>query len=168
MALSRRTSPAQVTRQAEWTQPPTEDTLANDARGQYYEQNSDRRDPARGREISEITCKHFEQVISTMIPSSTCSSSDPTESAPVNSMVTQPSDKDTEELEVRKTLKEGEKQVIVNNYYISDKEIGWKQILKSEIPANIPGTLGQTTPSEISLNHKSIENSIRKTKVGHE
>ena len=105
----------------------TEDTLVNDTRGQHHEQNSDRMDPVRGREISEITHKHLEQVLNAMIPSSTCSSSDQTESAPVNSLVTQTSYKDTEEPEARKSLKEGEKQVIVNNYYTSDKETGWKR-----------------------------------------
>ena len=51
-----------------------------------------------------------------MIPSSTCSSSDPTENVPMNSLVTQLGNK------------EMEKQVIVNNYYIRDKEEGWKQV----------------------------------------
>ena len=51
--------------------------------------------------------KHLEQVISTMIPSSTCSASDPTENVPTNSLATQWGDRE-------------EKQVIVNNYYIKD------------------------------------------------
>ena len=106
MASSRRTSPAQVTRQAEWAQIPTEETLANNMRDQQYEHNGDRRDPVRGREISEITRKHLEQVISAMIPSSTCSSSDPIKSAPGNSIVAQPSNRDMEELEAKQILKE--------------------------------------------------------------
>ena len=100
-----------------------------------------------------------------MIPSSTCSSSDPTESAPVNSIVMQPSDKDTGELETRRILREEEKQMIVNNYYIHDKESGWKQIPESEIPPNIPGTLVQPTPGEILPNNTAIENSIGETKA---
>ena len=99
-------------------------------RDQNYEQIHNRRDLSRRREISEITWKHLERVINAMIPFTTCSSSDPIESAPVNSMVTQPSDRDIEEPEFKQTSKEGEKQVIVNNYYISDKESGWKQLME--------------------------------------
>ena len=85
-----------------------------------------------------------------MIPSSTCSSSDPIESIPVNSMVTQPSDREVEEFEFKQTPKEGEKQVIVNNYYISDKESGGKQLMEGEILPNISGNASQRTSSEIS------------------
>ena len=65
----------------------------------------------------------MEQVISTMIPSSTCSASDPTENVPTNSLAMQWGDKE-------------EKQVIVNNYYIRDKEEGWKQVKQGEISPN--------------------------------
>ena len=71
-----------------------------------------------------------------MILSSTCSSSDPVESAPANSLVTQPSYREVEEVEPKQTPKVGEKQVIVNNYYISDKETGWKQLREGEISPN--------------------------------
>ena len=115
MASSRRTSLAQVTQQEDWVHIPTEEITTYDTRGQNYpqhEQISERRDPDKGREISEIMCKHLEQVISAMIPSSTCSSSDQIESAPVNSMVTQMTHKNGEDMETRKTLKQEEKQNI--------------------------------------------------------
>ena len=74
-----------------------------------------------------------------MIPSSRCSSLDPVDSAPVNSLATQPSERDTEGLEFKQVLKEKEKQVIVNNYYIGYKENGWKQLVEGKILPNIPG-----------------------------
>ena len=55
-----------------------------------------------------------------MIPSSTCSASDPTENVPTNSLAIQWGDKE-------------ERQVIVNNYYIRDKAEGWKQVKQSKI-----------------------------------
>ena len=61
---------------------------------------------------------------------------DPIESGPVNSIVTQPSDREVEELEVKQATRQKEKQVIVNNYYISDKERSWKQLAEGEIPLN--------------------------------
>ena len=73
-----------------------------------------------------------------MIPSSTCSSSDPTENVPMNSLATQLGDKETE------------KQVIVNNYYIRDKEEGWKQVKASEISPNNSRNYTQNKPSKIS------------------
>ena len=74
-----------------------------------------------------------------MIPSSTCSSSDPIESDPVNSMATHTSDREMGHPENKQTWTEGEKQVIVNNYYISDRENGWKQLARGEILPDIPG-----------------------------
>ena len=109
--------------------------------------------------------KYLEQVISAMIPSSTCSSSDLTENGPVNNMVTQQSDRNTEWLEPRKVSKEVEKQVIVNNYYISDKETHWKQLMKNEILSNIPGTLAWPILSKILPNNTAIEHPERKTKT---
>ena len=53
-----------------------------------------------------------------MIPSSTCSSMDPTESVPVNSLVSQPAERSMEGMELKQVSTEREKQVIVNNYYI--------------------------------------------------
>ena len=99
MTLSRRTSPTQVNRQTEWTQLELED-------GSMIRTNSQNlgRETGRRREISDITRRHLEQVINTMIPSSTYSSLDPIESAPTNSMVTQPSGKDREEQEPTQTL----------------------------------------------------------------
>ena len=44
------------------------------------------------------------------------------ESDPTNSMVTQPSDRGIGEPEAKQATIQKEKQVIANNYYISDKE----------------------------------------------
>ena len=55
-----------------------------------------------------------------MIPSSTCSASDPTENVPTNSLATHWGDKE-------------EKQVIVNNYYIRDKAEGWKTKTRQDL-----------------------------------
>ena len=71
-----------------------------------------------------------------MIPSSTCSSMDPADSAPVNSLVSQSTEKSIEGTELKQISTEREKQVIVNNYYINDGKEGWKQLEKSEIPPN--------------------------------
>ena len=87
MASSRRTSPAQIGRQQEWPEEPSEEAISSDTRVQN---NEDQREGERKRELSEITQKHLERVINTMIPSSMCSSMDPMESAPVNSLVSQP------------------------------------------------------------------------------
>ena len=80
-----------------------------------------------------------------MIPSSTSSSSDPTENVPTNSLATQWGDK------------EPEKQVIVNNYYIRDKEEGWKQVKSSEILLNNSRSYTQNRPSEILPNETTME-----------
>ena len=110
------------------------------------------RDPGERRQISQITWKHLEQVISAMILSSTCNSSDPVESTPANSLVTQPSYREVEEVEPKQTPKVGEKQVIVNNYYISDKESGWKQLQEGEIPPNRSEATSRRTSGEILAN----------------
>ena len=86
-----------------------------------------------------------------MIPSSTCSSSDLTENVPMNSLVTQLGDKETE------------KQVIVNNYYIKDKEEGWKQVKVSEILPNNSKDYTQSKPSEILPNETTLEVTINQT-----
>ena len=121
MALSRRTSPAHVNRQSKWIQPNVEIERMDITRQQKCDETLGECDLVRRRDILEITQKHLERVISAMIPSSTCSSSDPTENVPMKSLATQLGDK------------EPEKQVIVNNYYIRDKEEGWKQMKVSEI-----------------------------------
>ena len=87
-----------------------------------------------------------------MIPSSTCSSSDQVESAPANSLVTQPSYREVEEVEPKQTPKVWEKQVIVNNYYISDKENGWKQLREGEIPPNRSEVTSRRMSGEILPN----------------
>ena len=61
---------------------------------------------------------------------------DPMESAPVNSLVSQPAERSMEGTELKQVSMEREKQVIVNNYYISDGKEGWKQLEKSKIPLN--------------------------------
>ena len=111
MASSRRASPVHTNKQTDWTQPITQVERTDIAGQQKYDETTSKNDPTRRRDISEITRKHLERVISTMIPSSTCSASDPTENVPTNSLVTQWGDKE-------------EKQVIVNNYYIRDKAEG--------------------------------------------
>ena len=167
MASSRRTSPAHMGKQNEWTQPTVEMERTETTRQQKYDELPEESDPARRRDISEITHKHLERVISTIIPSSTCSSSDPTENVPMNSLATQPCDKELE------------KQVIFNNYYIKDKEEGWKQVKVSEIPPNYlkiytqsklrenlpngPKTYTQNKQSEILPHETMMEATIDQT-----
>ena len=55
--------------------------------------------------------------------------------------------------------------MIVNNYYISDKENSWKQLMKSKILPNMSGTPVQVTSSEISPNNIPIEHSTGKAKT---
>ena len=97
MASSRRTSPAQTGRQQEWAQEPNDEAITSGIRVQN---NQDQREGERRRELSEITGKHLERVINTMIPPSTCSSMDPVESAPVNSLVLQPTERSIEGTEL--------------------------------------------------------------------
>ena len=154
MASSRRTSPAHADRQMDWTQQTVQTERVDTARQQKYDETIGESDTIRRRDISEITRKPMEQVISTMIPLSTCSSSDLTENVPINSLATQWGDK------------EMEKQVIVNNYYIRDKEEGWKQVKQGEISPNTSRTHTQTKSSEISPNETKLEvttNKISKT-----
>ena len=146
MASSRRASPAQASRQTEWTQPTVEVERVDIAKQQKCEETFGENDAGVRRDISEITQKHLERVISAMIPSSTCSSSDPAERFPMNSIVTQPGDKETE------------KQVIVNNYYISDKEEGWKQVKVSKISPDSSRNYTQNRLSEIVPNKGMMEN----------
>ena len=80
MASSRRTSPTQTDRQREWAQEPNDEAITSGIR---IQNNEDQREGERRRELLEITRKHLERVINTMIPSSTCSSMDPAESTPV-------------------------------------------------------------------------------------
>ena len=69
MASSRRTSPAQVNKQQDWIQQPVEEAITSNIRTHNYEENPDERDVDRRRELSEITRKHLQRVISTVIPS---------------------------------------------------------------------------------------------------
>ena len=141
MASSRRASPAHTNGQTDWIQPTTQVERTHISRQQKYDEESD---PTRRRDISEITRKHLERVISTMIPSSTFSVSDSTENIPTNSLATQWGDK------------EG-KQVIVNNYYIRVKVEGWKQVKQSKISPNTSKTHTQTKSNEILPNQTTLE-----------
>ena len=94
--------------------------------------------------------RQLERVINTMIPSSTCSSMDPVDSAPVNSLVSQSNKRGIEGGELKQVSTENEKQVIVNNYYINDRKEGWKQLEKDEIPPNILKGKAHRNSSEIS------------------
>ena len=124
---------------------------------QISDETSNKYEVGRRREILDITRKHLEQVISAMIPSSTGSSVDPVESALVNSLATQQGYREPEDMSFRHTPKENGKPTIINNYYISDKESGWKQLQKDKIPPNAPGNGTQKTFSEISRNKTQNE-----------
>ena len=100
-----------------------------------------------------------------MIPSSGCSSVEPVDSAPVNSLVIQSSDRDIDGLQFKQVPKEKEKQVIVNNYYISDRENGWKQLARGEIPPDIPGDKTQGNYSKISPNKTLLEGFNEQSKL---
>ena len=144
MASSRRASLAHANKQTDCTQPMAQVERTDITRQQKYDETSSESDPTRRRDISEITRKHLEWVISTMIPSSTCSRSDPTENVPTNSLATQWGDKE-------------EKQVIVNNYYIRDKAEGWKHVKQGEISPNTSKSHMQIKSSEISPNETMLE-----------
>ena len=165
MASSRRTSPAQANRQQEWIQEPTEEVIMSNIKAQSCKQSLDEREVDRRRELSEITRRHLERVINTMIPSSGCSSVEPVDSALVNSLVTQPSEKDIEGLEFKQIPKEKEKQVIVNNYYIGDKENGWKQLVRGKIPPDISGDKTQGNYSQISPNKTLLEGFSEQSRI---
>ena len=107
MASSRRTSPAQGNRQTKWMRQQLEDSDTTRTNNQ-----DPGRETGRRRVISDITRGHLEQVINMMIPLSTYSTLDPIESAPANSTVTQPSDRDSEEQEPTQTLKQKERQLL--------------------------------------------------------
>ena len=156
MASSRRTSPTQLNKQMECSHLLLEEEPRGSAL-QTNEETSNRYEVGRRREILDITWKHLEQVISAMIPSSTGSSVDPVESAPVNSLATQQGYREPEDMSFKHTPKENEKPTIIYNYYISDKESGWKQLQKGEIPPNEPGNDTRKTFSEISTNRTQNE-----------
>ena len=89
MASSRRTSPAHTTKQTDWIRAGTQEGKVEVSRQQKCEETNGEEEQPRRRDISEITRKHLERVISAMIPSSMCSISDPTENVPTNSLATQ-------------------------------------------------------------------------------
>ena len=165
MASSRRISPAQVNKQQEWIQEPMEEAITSNIKAQSCKESPDEREVDRRRELSEITRRHLERVINTMIPSSGCSSVDPVDSAPVNSLVTQPSERDIDRLQFKQVPKEKEKQVIFNNYYISDRENRWKQLARGEILPDIPGDKTQGNYSEILPNKTLLEGFNEQSKL---
>ena len=148
MASSRRTSLAHTNRQTEWAQPMMEMARIDNMRHQKDDETIGKSEPTRRRDISEITRRHLEKVISTMIPLSTCSASDLTENVHMNSLITQPTQQD--------------KQVIVNNYYIKDKGEGWKQVKAGEISPENSESFIQSKPSEISPNDTTMEITINR------
>ena len=120
MASSRRTSPTQPSRQEGGTQESNEGIEEGNIRIQKEETQ---RNGEKRRELSEITQKHLERVINTMIPSSGSSSLHSVENAPMHSMMSQLTEKSIEGTECKQN---GEKQVIVYNYYINDGREGWE------------------------------------------
>ena len=55
--------------------------------------------------------------------------------------------------------------MIVNNYYISDRENGWKQLARSDIPPDISKDKTQDNCSEISPNKTHLEGSSEQPKL---
>ena len=150
MASSRRTSPTQTNRQQEWIQEPSEDGITSNIEAQSCEESIDEKESGRKRELSEITRRHLERVINTMIPSSTCSSMDSVDSAPVKSLASQLRKRGMEGGELKQVSMEKEKHVIVNNYYITNREQGWKQLERGKTLPNILENKMQSNSSEIS------------------
>ena len=84
--------------------------------------------------LSEITRKHLAQIISSMIPGSYSTFNKGTET--------------TDKTDSRKEMpsnKEGEKQVIVNNFYVPNGQGGWKHLETGEIPPVFPTETGTKT-----------------------
>ena len=107
MASSRRTSPTQPSRQEGGTQESNEGIVEGNLRMQKEE---NQRDGEKRRELLEITQKHLERVINTMILSSGGSSLHSVQNAPMNSMISQLTEKSIEGTECKQNR---EKQVIV-------------------------------------------------------
>ena len=154
-----------MNKQQEWIQESTEEAITSNIKAQSCAESPDKRGVDRRRELSEITRRHLERVINTMIPLSGCSSVDPVDSALVNSLVTQPSERDMVGLWFKQAPKEKEKQVIVINYYISDKESRWKQLARGEILSDILGDKTQNNYSEISPNKTLLEGLSEQSKL---
>ena len=113
------------------------------------QKEENQRNGEKRRELSEITQKHLERVINTMIPSSGGSSLHSAENAPTHSMMSQLTEKSIEGTECKQN---GEKQVIVYNYYLNDGREGWKQVEKSEI---LPNVLNDKIGVELAENPQS-------------
>ena len=166
MASSRRTSPTQPSRQEGGTQESNEGIVEGNLRMQKEE---NQRDGEKRRELSEITQKHLERVINTMILSSGGSSLHSVENAPMNSMISQLTEKSIEGTECKQNR---EKQVIVYNYYINDGREGWKQVEKSEIPPNVLNDkigveLAENLPSRLGNVTHGYSGEISPRKPGH-
>ena len=165
MASSRRMSPTQLSRQG-GTLESNEGIVEGDLRMQKEENQGD---GDKRRELSEITQKHLERVINTMIPSSAGSSLHSVENAPTNSMISQLTEKSIEGTECKQNR---EKQVIVYNYYINDGREGWKQVEKSEILPNVLNDkigveLAENPPSRLGSNTHGYSGEILPRKAGH-
>ena len=151
MASSRRTSPAQLSRQEGRTQESNEGIVECDLRMQKEEIQ---REGEKRREL---------------IPSSVGSSLHSAENAPTNSMVSQLTEKSIEGTEHKQ---DREKQVIVYNYYINDGREGWKQVDKSEIPPivlnnKIGVESAENLPSRLGNNTHGYSGKISPGKPGH-
>ena len=166
MASSRRTSPTQPSRQEGGTQESNEGIVESNLRMQKEE---NQRDGEKRRELSEITQKHLGRVINMMIPSSAGSSLHSAENAPMNSTISQLTEKSIEGTECKQNR---EKQVIVYNYYINDARQGWKQVEKSEIPPNVLNDkigveLAENPPSRLGNDTHGYSGEISPRKPGH-
>ena len=85
-------------------QEPNEGVVTSELRTQ---KDDNQRDRERRRELSEITQKHLERIINTMIPSSTGSSLHSAENAPTNSMISQLTEKSIEGTECKQNRETG-------------------------------------------------------------
>ena len=72
--------------------------------------------------LSEITRKHLEQIISSMIPTNHSTLNEGTTTTDKGDITKEPQD-----------IKETEKKVVVNNFYIPNGEGGWKRLETGEI-----------------------------------
>ena len=104
-----------------------------------------------------------------MIPSSTCSSVDPVgQCSSKQPGITTERKRGMEGGELKQVSMEKEKHVIVNNYYITDREQGWKQLERSEIPPNILENKTQRNSNEISPGKSLKDNYNEQSEVDKE
>ena len=94
--------------------------------------------------LSEITRKHLEQIISSMIPTNHSTLSEGTTTTDKGDTTKGPQDN-----------KETEKNVVVNNFYIPNGEGGWKRLETGEIPPVSP----VISEEKARINYKTTSNS---------